>query len=103
MQIRSGSYQDRPLIAHAMDIALHNASSLLLKLPLELKNTIYKEVYGGHLHVNSEDGRNVTFTHQSCCAILSKKDAETSFQNETEHPWYASNIEDRHRACGRAT
>lgn len=62
--------------------ALHNASSFL---PPELKNPIYKEVYGGHLHINSEDGRNVTFTHQSCCAILSDKDAETSFRNETKH------------------
>ncbi|KAL2048177.1 hypothetical protein N7G274_000088 [Stereocaulon virgatum] len=105
MHLRSGSQLDRPMTAnpkHAIAITLHNASSPLLQLPSELRNTIYKEICGWQLiHITATDTKNVTFTHQICHATVSEEEAYEIFHNESEHPWNALGIEDRHRACGR--
>ena len=81
--------------------AQHNASSPLLKLPLEIKNLIYKYSFGGHLiHIiqNPEKG-GPKFKNTICRALISEEEAQENFEAETTHPWYAPVNEGRHNLC----
>ena len=55
--------------------AQHNASTPLLKLPLEVKNLIYEYTLGGHLiHITQNyDGGGVKFKSTVCCALISEE------------------------------
>ena len=84
-----------------MSSAQHNASTPLLRLPLEIKNQIYKYTFGGNLiHIiqkHDKDGR--TFKSYICCASISEEEAQENFDSESTHPWYAPANEGRHDSC----
>lgn len=104
MKLRNGAHVDRildidPIATSA--IAQRNASSPLLRLPLEVKNQIYEYTVGGNLiHVitNPEEGA-AKFKNTICCARISEQEAEEDFESESTHEWYAPAIEGRHNCC----
>lgn len=84
-----------------MSSAQHNASSPLLKLPLEVKNLIYKYTFGCNLlHIIQDpDGGAAKFKNTICCASISEEEAQENFQCENTNEWYAPANEGRHECC----
>ena len=81
--------------------AQHNASSPLLRLPLEVKNLIYEYTFGGNLiHITQDPDEGATkFNNTICRALISEEEAEDNFNEETIHKWYVPANEDRHSHC----
>ena len=74
-----------------------NCSSMLLKLPQEIKNEIYEMICGGaliHIEVN-----NRKIGHTVCTAKISETQAQENFDKEVPSSWYAEKNVDRHAAC----
>ncbi|KAF6221855.1 hypothetical protein HO133_001823 [Letharia lupina] len=121
MKLRNGTHVDRvvdinPIAKSAMSVmvtylmygseadlssAQHNASSPLLRLPLEVKNLIYRSTFGDNLvHIiqNSDKG-TATFKNTICRASISEEEAQENFDGESTHQWYAPANEGRHDCC----
>ena len=88
---------ERDVRAQDNDIkAQHNAKSLFLQLPLELKIPIYELVCGGQvIHIKSK--RN-GLAHTLCSAKPSEEEAQTMF-DISNNLYNASNTKYRHRTC----
>jgi len=100
-----------------------NASSLLLRLPQEIKDQIYRYIIGNKfLHMsehdedpelyfsecNQDSGKPPQFKNEICYAKLSEAEAQdyfeknhrrTSEMSRTELEWYQEHVEDRHLDC----
>ena len=73
--------------------ALHNAKSLFLQLPLELKTLIYELVCGGQvIHIKKTDRG---LRHSLCVAEHSEEEAQTMFDS-SDDDYNAPNTDDRH-------
>ena len=81
--------------------AQHNASSPLLRLPLEVKNLIYEFTFGGNvIHITQDPDEGTTkFFNTICHALISEEEAEDNFNEETIHEWCVPANEDRHSCC----
>ncbi|CAD6579065.1 MAG: hypothetical protein ASARMPRED_008943 [Alectoria sarmentosa] len=106
MKLRNGAHVDRILDINptaTSAIAQHNASSPLLRLPLEVKNLIYKYTFGGRLvHiVQNPDERAAKFRNTICRAPISEEEAQENFDSECSNRWYAPANEGRHDCCER--
>ncbi|KAM0799975.1 hypothetical protein BDR22DRAFT_963485 [Usnea florida] len=104
MKLRNGTLVDGILDvnpAATSVIAQHNASTPLLKLPLEVKNLIYEYTLGGRLiHIaQNRGGGGVRFKSTVCCACLSEEEAQDDFDSDNTDHWNAPAIEDRHDYC----
>lgn len=88
---------ERDLRAQDNEIkARHNAKSLFLQLPLELKTLIYELVCGGQvIHIKSK--RN-GLAHTLCSAEPSEEEAQTMF-DISDADYNAPNTNDRHGTC----
>ena len=77
-----------------------NANANLLRLPQEIKYLIYESVLGSQLiHIRRDPKKSgYSFTHYSCQAKYSEKEAEKIFAASKE-PWYSTDIQSRHEAC----
>ena len=85
---------ERDVQAEENDIkALHNAKSLFLQLPLELKTLIYELVCGGQMiHIKKT---NSGLAHSLCSAECSEDEAQTIF-DRSDALYEDSNTENRY-------
>ena len=95
------SQSERDLRAHDNEIkAQHNAKSLFLQLPLELKTLIYELVCGGQIiHIKSKKNG---LAHTLCSAEHSEEEAQTMF-DILDADDNALNTNDRHGTCWALT
>lgn len=97
----SPTYFNTAEIEADLSSAQHNASSPLLRLPLEVKSLIYKYTFGGqlvHIVQNPDEGA-AKFRNTICRAPISEEEAQEKFDSESTHHWYAPANEGRHGCC----
>lgn len=97
----SPTYFNTAEIEADLSSAQHNASSPLLRLPLEVKNLIYKHAFGGqlvHIVQNPDEGA-AKFRNTICRAPISEEEAQENFDSESTNRWYAPANEGRHGCC----
>ncbi|KAL9076184.1 MAG: hypothetical protein Q9161_001231 [Pseudevernia consocians] len=107
-QVPNGGIAQSPKTFQA--IAEHNASSLLLMLPQEVKNRIYHFVCGGHMvhilqndqnHVHVHGDDSVELSHATCIEPLSEEQVQNEFDSADLDvvAWNIAAAEDRHEVC----
>ena len=72
-----------------------------MRLPLEVKNVIYKYTFGDNLiHIiqNPDEGA-AKFKNTICRALITEEEAQENFEREDTHQWYAPANEGRHDCC----
>lgn len=69
-------YDSEVRLRLTLSSAQHNASTPLLRLPLEVKNLIYEYTLGGHLIqiTQNHGGGGVKFKSTVCCALISEEE-----------------------------
>lgn len=72
-----------------------------MKLPLEIKNLIYKYTFGGNvIHIiRNADRARIKFRSTVCRALISEEEAQENFDGETHHKWSVPANEGRHSCC----